>query len=319
MRLVVIGAGLMGSQIGCEFALGGHHVVWVARSLGRAREAVEQVLRSVRALELASEQATAGVLAGVEVVEDVTAVTGSPELVLESVVEDLDVKEAVLRAAALEWPDAILASNTSSLGITVLGERAGAAERFIGMHYANPPMLVPVVELVAGARTEPRCLDVARSLLASIGKQVVTVEHDVPGFIFNRLQFALMREALWLADNGVAAPAVIDEVVRSGLARRWRLTGPFETARLGGLGTFQSCAANLFPTLSTARDPGRLGRWVTCDADSENDGALRLLQRDQALARELRDSREEGRLLGTPSRGQWTRSSNPDGATEEDA
>jgi 3-hydroxybutyryl-CoA dehydrogenase len=297
MRVVVIGAGLMGSQIGCEFALGGHEVVWVARSPARGRAAIERVLSSVQTLELASEKATRRALDAVEVVDDVTAVAGSPKIVLESVVEDLAVKEAVLRAAAREWPDAILASNTSSLGITLLGERAGAAERFLGMHYANPPMLVPIVELVGGARTDHRCLDVARSLLTSIGKQVIAVEHDVPGFIFNRLQFALMREALWLADNGVAAPAVIDEVVRSGLARRWRLTGPFETASLGGLGTFQSCAANLFPTLSAAREPGLLGRWVTSVDDGQHDEALRVSRRDQALAKELRDGREEDALL----------------------
>jgi 3-hydroxybutyryl-CoA dehydrogenase len=300
MRIVVIGAGLMGSQVGCEFALGGHEVVWVSRSPARAHKTIERVLASVRTLELASDQAIGGVLDAVEVVDDVTVVTISPEIVLESVVEDLAVKEVVLRAAALEWPDAILASNTSSLGITLLGERAGAAERFLGMHYANPPMLVPIVELVAGARTDRRCLDVARSALASIGKQVVTVEHEVPGFIFNRLQFALLREALWLADEGVAAPAVIDEVVRSGLARRWRLTGPFETASLGGLDTFQSCAANLFPTLSAAREPGVLGRWVTSVVDGQYDAALRLSRRDQALATELRDDRER---VAPPQRG----------------
>jgi 3-hydroxybutyryl-CoA dehydrogenase len=242
MRVVVIGAGRMGSQIGWEYENAGHEVTFVGRDDPQPPPA---------------------------------------DLVVESVPECFDLKVSLLRAAAHAHPDAILASNTSSLSITALGEAIGAPERTLGTHYWNPPRLMPLVEVIPGAASSER-VELVLGTLRSLGKRPVLVERDVPGFAWNRLQFALLREALWLVDEGVATPAVIDEIVRDGLARRWRYTGPFETAALGGIDTFQRIAANLFGELSTATAaPGLAAAASSVPLDGVAE------RRDAGLAKEL--------------------------------
>jgi 3-hydroxybutyryl-CoA dehydrogenase len=251
MRVVVIGAGLMGSQIGEEYAAGGHDVTFVRRAAGDAPRA-----------QPADDAPPA-------------------DLVVESVPEDFALKVEVLGAAAAAHPDAVLASNTSSLSITALGEAIGAPERTLGTHYWNPPRLMPLVEVIRGAASAERVAFVIDTLRA-LGKRPVEIARDVPGFAWNRLQFALLREALWLVDEGVAEPAVVDEIVRDGLARRWRYCGPFETAALGGIETFERVAANLFGELSTAAAAPGL---AAAAASVPLDGVAQ--RRDAGLAEEL--------------------------------
>jgi 3-hydroxyacyl-CoA dehydrogenase len=117
------------------------------------------------------------------------------------------------------------------------------------------------------------------------------VDRDVPGFVWNRLQLALLREAVWIVENGVAAPEVVDEIVRDGLARRWRYTGPFATAALGGPATFTKVAENLWPVLSTATGIHDLARWLRHSPEelagikaARDAGLLEELKRDKAQA-----------------------------------
>ena len=174
--------------------------------------------------------------------------------------EDLALKGEVLTPIAARFPAAVIASNTSSLSIGEIGEACGAPERTVGTHYWNPPLLMPLVEVIAGPLSRPEAVELARAAVASCGKRPVLVQRDVPGFIWNRLQHALLREALWIVDNGVATPEAVDEVVRFGNARRWEHVGPFAAAALGGIGTWQRVAGELFPVLSNAHDAGDLGR-----------------------------------------------------------
>jgi len=286
----VIGAGLMGSQIGCEYARAGHAVAFAARDPARARSAVGRVLAEARDLGVFSP-GEAEAAAGRVTVGDLTAAGGEPaDLVVESVPEDLELKASVLRGPAAAMPEAVLATNTSSLSVTALGDRIGAPERTVGTHYWNPPLLMPLVELVAGERTDPAVLERTRRALESAGKRPVEVRKEVPGFLWNRLQTALLREALWLVEQGVATPETVDEVIRDGLARRSRLTGPFETAALGGVDTFMRVAANLLPQLSSATDAAGLARW-TGRSPAELEALRR--RRDRALAAELARERRD--------------------------
>ena len=174
--------------------------------------------------------------------------------------EDLALKGEVLTPIAARFPAAVIASNTSSLSIGEIGEACGAPERTVGTHYWNPPLLMPLVEVIAGPHSRPEAVELARAAVAGCGKRPVLVQRDVPGFIWNRLQHALLREALWIVDNGVATPEAVDEVVRFGNARRWEHVGPFAAAALGGIGTWQRVAGELFPVLSNAHDAGDLER-----------------------------------------------------------
>src|SRR5207237_2718167 len=160
-------------------------------------------------------------------------------------------KVALLRPLAAGSPDAVFATNTSSLGITALGDAIGAPERTIGTHYWNPPLLMPLVEVVAGEHTSPEVVSLARETVAALGKRPVLVR-DVPGFVWNRIQMAVLREAAWVVENGVAAPDTVDAILRHGLARRWSNVGFFEAISLGGVGTWRATSANLLPEPSAA-------------------------------------------------------------------
>jgi 3-hydroxybutyryl-CoA dehydrogenase len=288
-RVALVGAGLMGSQIGCEYALAGCEVVWIVRDRAAAQARIDA------ALELVAHHGLADA-AAVELARERMSFGGEPdagevalEVIVESLPEDLALKAEVLAPLLAAHPDATLATNTSSISISALGEAAGAPERIVGTHYWNPPLLMPLVEVVAGERTPAAPRDRLTALLRAIGKRPVLLDHEVPGLLWNRLQLAVLRECLWLVEHGVATPEAIDEVMRDGLARRWRLTGPFETVGLGGARTFDAIAANLFPLLSDAASTSGFGPHVPSDP-------RRLAQlrerRDEALAAELRAERD---------------------------
>lgn len=262
MQVVLIGPGLMGAQIGCEYALGGHLVTMVYRRRDKAEERLAAAWQVVADAGLATAEAVAAAQARITLQPAMESVAISPDLVVESIVEDEAAKQAVLREAAERWPRAMLASNTSAIPITRLGEGAGAPERIAGTHYWNPPLLMPLVEVISGERTDPAVIERVMEVLRGLGKRPVRVRKDVPGFVWNRLQLALLREAVWIVENGVADPEVVDEIVRDGLARRWRLTGPFETVALGGPETFARVAAQLFPVLSCAQELHDIQRWL---------------------------------------------------------
>jgi 3-hydroxybutyryl-CoA dehydrogenase len=284
MDVVVVGAGLMGSQIAAEYALGGHRVQCLARRPEATRARADETLATVRRLALRDDATIAAAAERLSVAGSLDAIERC-DLVVESVPEDLALKGEVLTPVAAHFADAVIASNTSSLSIGAIGEACGAPERVVGTHYWNPPLLMPLVEVIAGPRTRPEAVELARGAVASCGKRPVLVQRDVPGFIWNRLQHALLREALWIVDNDVATPEAVDEVVRYGNARRWAHVGPFAAAALGGLDTWQRVAAELFPVLSNADAAGDLGR--TQWAGAEELAAI-ARERDAELARDLR-------------------------------
>ena len=226
----------------------------------RGIERVDLAFGVAKSLGFWSEEELAAAHDRVVFVPVVTDLNPKTDLFLESIIEEPHAKIELLKAAAIHMPDAILASNTSSLSIGRLGGWAGAPRRTLGTHYWNPPLLMPLVEVVAGPGTEQRLIEQIAEILRELGKRPVVVQRDVDGFVWNRLQLALLREAVWIVEQGVASPAVVDEIVRDGLARRWRFTGPFATAALGGPQTFTKVANNLWPELSHAHELHDLGR-----------------------------------------------------------
>jgi 3-hydroxybutyryl-CoA dehydrogenase len=283
----------MGAQIGCEYALAGCTVQWVVRDRPRAEQRVEEALALALQHGLADEAAVSHARASMswrtEEADD-TAAHDEPGLIVESLPEELALKADVLGPLAARHPDAIVASNTSSISLSALGEAAGVPERIVGTHYWNPPLLMPLVEVLAGGRTPLALRERVEALLRAIGKRPVVLDAEADGLLWNRLQLAVLRESLWLVEHGIATPETIDEVMRDGLARRWRLTGPFETVGLGGAATFDAIAENLFPVLSDAKSASGFAPHVPNDPDQL--AALRE-RRDRALAADLRAEREE--------------------------
>jgi 3-hydroxybutyryl-CoA dehydrogenase len=288
VKIILLGPGLMGSHIACEYALGGHEAVVLARRPDVARERIERGFSTAREHGLASPDQVEAARERLTITQANAASYGA-RIIVESVVEDLAEKTAALLPVVARNPDAIVASNTSSIPITAIGAAIEAGERTVGVHYWNPPLLMPMVEIIRGDETAAAVVTEMTATLRALGKRPVLVDRDVQGFAWNRLQLALLREAVWLVENGVASPATVDEIVRDGLARRWRYTGPFQTASLGGAATFERVANLLWPALSTATSLENLRQWL--DESPETTGPLRE-RRDRGLAADMRADRE---------------------------
>lgn len=278
----------MGAQIACEYALGGHEVVVLARRPEVAQERIDRGFATAQEHGLAAADQVSAARARITLSQDVEAARDA-KIIVESVVEDLAAKAAAVAPVLAVAPDAIVASNTSSIPITAIGEAVGTPERTVGAHYWNPPLLMPLVEVIRGEATTDEVVATVVETVRALGKRPVLVDRDVNGFVWNRLQLALLREAVWIVEQGVASPGTVDEIVRDGLARRWRYTGPFQTAALGGASTFERVAANLWPVLSKAESLADLRRWL--DESPETTGPLKE-RRDRGLAAELRAERE---------------------------
>lgn len=177
------------------------------------------------------------------------------ELVIETIVEETEPKRAQLaRAEELALPEAILTTNTSSLALTSLAEGLRRPERFAGLHWFDPPELVELVEVVSGEHTAAETIGTLVAWLERLGKTPVVVRRDLPGFVANRLQYALLREAYALVDAGVCSFADVDRAVIYGLGARWAAVGPFESMDLAGLDVHAAVAANLWPELANDSD-----------------------------------------------------------------
>jgi 3-hydroxybutyryl-CoA dehydrogenase len=189
-------------------------------------------------------------------------------------------------------PDAVVATNTSSLDIGLLGEEIGAPTRVIGVHYLNPPYLNPLVELIPGAATSTDTTDHMLGVLAELGKQPILIRRAVPGFAWNRLQFALLREAVHLVESGVVTASEIDLIMQLGLGRRWRAVGPLKSVVLGGVDTFVSAAPRILESLS---DLHQLDGLRVISEQMHLDQVATIRARDSLLAEDLQAGRVEDR------------------------
>jgi 3-hydroxybutyryl-CoA dehydrogenase len=227
----VVGAGLMGRRLAGVLAGGGLDVRLTDTQPDLLGDAVA-VASELAAARAGDRGSAPGAVSAAPDLEE--AVTGA-DLVLEAVVEDLAVKAGLFGGISRLVPDAVLATNTSVLPVTAISEHTENPARVVGTHWWNPPDLIPVVEVVIGRDTDPAVAERVSALLTDLGKLPVLVHKDVPGFIGNRLQHALWREAFALVSEGVADPQTVDLVVRNTIGLRLRQMGPIENADYVGL------------------------------------------------------------------------------------
>ena len=177
------------------------------------------------------------------------------DFVIEAIVENLEVKQEFWKEVSkLVNEEIVLATNTSGLSITEIGKAVKKPERFAGMHWVNPPHLVPLVEVIKGDQTDLETLKIIEKTAQAVRKKPVLVKKDAPGFVLNRLQYALLREALYIVENGIADCEDVDNVMKYGLGMRYASIGPFETVDLGGLDTFFKVGSYLFRELSAEQE-----------------------------------------------------------------
>jgi len=255
--VAVIGAGLMGHGIAQVFAQAGHPVVITDRDADVLSIALARVRRNLE--EEGADPAP--VLALMSVDPYLDAAVANADLVIEAAPEQLELKQRLFAQIAEAAPaHAILASNTSVIPITRIGERLSdeARSRLLGTHWWNPPHLVPLVEVVRTEFTRDAVFNAVFDWLAAVGKRPVKVNRDVTGFIGNRLQHAMWREAIGLVEDGVCDAEAIDVVVKNSFGMRMPVLGPMENADLVGLELTRAVHRVLFPELKTNAEPSPL-------------------------------------------------------------
>ena len=248
--VAVIGAGLMGVGIATCLALAGRHVKLFDSNPDRRRDAPRLVSDILAEIKLSGRDVDTDVaLAHIDVCDSLSDLAQS-SIVYEAVVERLEVKQAVYaQLEAVISRDAIIASNTSGLLPDALCARMLHADRFVVAHFWNPPHVIPLVELVPAQKTDAAVPLRILEQLEQAGFEPIVLRTAVPGFIGNRIQFAVFREALHLVQSGVADAGTVDAVIKSCLGRRYAKFGPLEVADLGGLDTFLDIATHLLPQL----------------------------------------------------------------------
>jgi 3-hydroxybutyryl-CoA dehydrogenase len=244
----------MGAGIALAFALGG----WAATMVAHRQQTLDAAWRRIEAsvglltaagrLPGGKPEAVLGRIAGTT---DLDAADLGADLVVEAAAEDVAAKHRLYRAIEPRLgPATILGTCTSSLSLAELGTGLARPERFLGYHWFNPPELVALVEIVPAGPTAAAVTDRVEAFSRAIGKQPVRIAADVPGFVANRLQYALIREAYHLVAAGVCSPADVDRVVTAGLGPRWAAIGPFLSMDLAGLDVHRAVVEQLFPRLS---------------------------------------------------------------------
>jgi 3-hydroxybutyryl-CoA dehydrogenase len=250
-RIAVVGAGLMGHGIAQVFALAGHEVSItdaIAQSLDAVKSRIAANLR-----DLGDDDSA---VARVTPCGDLADAVGGADFVVEAVSENLAVKQKLF--AEIErhaGAEAILASNTSVIPITSIMQGLGKRERALGTHWWNPPFLVPLVEVIETQWTSPEAVAWTMDLHKAIGKKPAHVKKDVPGFIGNRLQHALWREAISLVEHGICDAETVDSVIKASFGLRLAVLGPLENADLVGTDLTLAIHGTVLPAIENRPGP----------------------------------------------------------------
>ena len=294
----VVGGGLMGHGIAYLFAAAGHHVN-VFEPSADVRASLPQRLRSIA--ELIGDDPR--LLARIAAHETLDAAMRGADWVFEAAPEKLPLKQQIFAAVEkLVAPSTILASNSSAIPSTEIGRHLRHRDRMVGTHFWNPPHLVPLVEVIQNEKTSVEVVQRTMQLLRHAGKVPVHVRRDIPGFVGNRLQHAMKREAIALVAAGVCDAQTIDTVVREGFGARTAVLGPMEQSDLVGLDLALDIAEVLYGDLDRTAGPhpllrdkvkaGKLGmksgegfrKWTAEEADAVRNRLSRFLA-EQAKAR----------------------------------
>ena len=270
-QVAVVGAGTMGHGIAQVFALAGLQVTLAdsdAEVLGRAIPRIQANLETclghgsvTEDRAASSHDVAAAATAHITLAPNLAEAVSQADFVIEAVFENLDVKREVLRQLEEHCPaHAIIASTTSSFCVRDMAVAVSHPQRFLVTHFWNPPYIIPVVEVMPGDHTSAEAAQTTMTLLEDVGKYPALVKKDVPGFVGNRLQHALRREAIAIVAEGIASPEDVDLIARLSFGLRLPVVGPLETVDLGGLDLTQAIQTYLLPELDRSTEPRQLIR-----------------------------------------------------------
>ena len=249
-RAAIIGTGTMGPGMGAVLARAGIQTALYdvsAEALERARTGVAMAEGALERLD--AVKADGG---GISYESELATALAGCQLVIEAAPERLDLKQELFAEFEKHvTPDAILASNTSGIPITKIAGDLQNPERVVGMHWSNPPHMIPMIEVIPGERTAQATVDATVTLVQDFGYHAV-VEREVPGFVENRILYAILRECLDLVDRGIVDAAGLDTNVRWGIGYKLAVIGPMELLDMAGLDIYKAVGTYLNPDLSTS-------------------------------------------------------------------
>ncbi|GAA6185257.1 3-hydroxyacyl-CoA dehydrogenase NAD-binding domain-containing protein [Aliiglaciecola sp. NS0011-25] len=250
-KVTVIGAGLMGHGIAQRFLAAGHPVNLVDPNLQVLEQAEQQISDIFTLLEQPYDKGDL-----LSLYTEIQPAVEDAEFVIEAGPEILDVKRDIFsQLARFSSPKCILASNTSAIPISEIAKGILHPQRIVGAHFWNPPHLVRLVEVVQGDETSVTTVEQTIALLDAVGMKSVHVKRDIPGFIGNRLQHAMKREAIAMLEAGVCDAETIDDVVKYGFGQRLAVLGPLEQSDLVGLDLTLRILTTIYPSLDTSSTP----------------------------------------------------------------
>jgi len=301
--ILVVGAGVMGHGFAQTFALNGLDVLLMDQSrelLDRARVWIRENLEFMVELDLIQPPEIEAALSKISFTSDLDASAAKADYVLEAITEDLELKKSLFKQlGTVAGPDVILATNTSSYDINELANVTRNPQRVLGTHWFHPPPITPAVEIIPADATSRETIDQAIALMERIGK-FPTMCKSAPGFVANRIQFAMVAEALAIVEQGLASPEEVDRIVKSSFGFRLSAFGPFEIIDQAGLDTYRAIFDYLYDKLGAEQfkpprilsdliDQGRLGLKSEKGFYDHEGGAAEALKRK-------RDSRLYARL-----------------------
>jgi 3-hydroxybutyryl-CoA dehydrogenase len=260
-RVGVVGAGVMGAGIAQVFAQQGYSVILNDLNddiLGVAKKRIADTLALLQDHGILTREKAAAAVKNVTYSTGLDALSGV-DMVVEAIPEKIELKQSLFKGLDGRFsPEVILASNTSGISISSIASVAKNPDRVIGMHWWNPPYIIPVIEIIKGEKTDKGVVEAISKLVVRLNKKPVLVKKDVPGFLGNRMQYALMREAVYLLQAGVASAEDIDTMVKAGFGFKFPVIGPLETIDMAGMDIFYNVSRYLYGKLDGSKEPQRL-------------------------------------------------------------
>ena len=255
-KIVIAGAGVMGASLAQVYALAGYTVVLydvIEAGIEKGKHLVDLNQETLVNEGIITKEQSEDVYRKISYTMEKDDFRGC-DLVLECIIERMDIKQSFWKEVSeMAREDILLATNTSGLSVTEMAKAVKNPERFMGQHWLNPPHLLPLCEIIKGDQTSDENIAKMRELVKELGKSPVVVK-DIQGFLINRIQFAVLREALYIVESGAATFEDIDTVLKAGMGLRYSVLGPFGVADHGGLDTFDHINSYLNAELCDAKE-----------------------------------------------------------------
>jgi 3-hydroxybutyryl-CoA dehydrogenase len=261
-HVALLGAGMVGHGLALHFAKAGYQVSLYSRTQQTIDKAIENIRANLPALlqgQASVDDEIEEIVSRIETTRNMDEAVAKASIVIESVAENLQVKQDLFKELdQICSRDVILATNTSVMSITAIASKAKNRDRIVGTHFWFPPYLIPLVEVVKGHDTSDETMEITHQFMKKAGKYPIKCLKDVPGFVANRLQHALWREAISIVERGIADAATVDDAIKQSFGIRVPVLGPIENADMVGLDLTLAIHNTVLQDLEASPNPSPL-------------------------------------------------------------